>query len=138
MARMYFNFEMNVKREDDEYNPQVNYIAFEDDCGNTISVACNWESDYGLGDDGMYSARFKGLEVSVNDDEWHDMKLQDFNELKGMKPYKIGIYFSEEQEYQLIDNQAQNVEVSIEYYEVDKDKTHTCSFQEESASLIED
>lgn len=111
MAKMYFTFKTNLKpTEKDICTPQVDYIAFENaEAGLHISVSCNWESDYGIrisnSHSTYYSARFKGLEVSIETTdgktihEYEDMSEEDFKLLKGCNIYEIGIYIPEYDKY---------------------------------------
>ena len=127
MARMYFNFRTNLKpTEEDICTPQVDYIAFENaEAGLHISVSCNWESDYGITSgygSAHYSARFKGLEVSIETTDWktiheyEDMSEEDFELLKGCNIYEMGIYIPEYDKYmagEKFNPTCKNLNVSI-------------------------
>lgn len=109
MARMYFGFNTNLTEAKEGFcHPQVDYIAFDNKEKKLhISVSCNEESDFGVKnhpEGNVYCARFKGLEVSVEDyegktiHEYEDMTEEDFNLLKDAVPYEIGMYFSDDSE----------------------------------------
>ncbi len=66
MGRMSFGFHTNLKDTDEkELTPEVLNIVFMTDTGLTFYVGCSNESSWGV-TDGVYSARFKGLELMVD------------------------------------------------------------------------
>ena len=84
------------------YTPQVDYIAFKNtEKQLNISVSCCGDADFGIDASNVYSAKFKGLEVSIETSdretihEWADMTEEDFELLKGCSVYEIGIYIPE-------------------------------------------
>ena len=128
MAKMYFGFKTNLTEAKEGFcHPQVDYIAFDNmEKKLHISVGCNGDSDFGVKNHpagNAYCARFKGLEVVIEDyegniiHEYEDMSEEDFNLLKDAVPYEIGMYFpdgSEEIEDSVI---CRHLEVDIQFME---------------------
>lgn len=126
MARMYFGFKTNLKpTEKDVCTPQIEYIAFENaEKQLNISVSCCGDADFGIDASNVYSARFKGLEVSIETldeeiaHEWADMTEEDFELLKGCNIYEIGIYIPDYEEYMKdgeITPTCKRLDVSIQF-----------------------
>ncbi len=67
MARMYFGFKTNAPDSIEKVpTVQVEHITFKLKDGSTANIGCDGWSDFGV-TDGVYSARFKGLEYEVED-----------------------------------------------------------------------
>ena len=66
--RMYFNFRTNLPDTvDDKPTVQVENFTFKTSVG-LISVGCIGDSDFGV-TQGIYDARFKGLEFYIEDED---------------------------------------------------------------------
>lgn len=130
--RLYFNFKTNIPDTVKELSTvQVKAIAFKHKSGETINVKLWGEADYGV-KDGVYNARWKGLEfqsdlinennISITDnDEDIPKAVYDniFKYLKESVPEEIEYYF-EEPEYQNIPNEdfkptCKNLKITLEY-----------------------
>ena len=101
MALMYFSFTCEGKKGDENYNPQVDFITFEDEDG-CASLSCNFESDFGfdVNEPNRYSARFKGVDIlqcgsETDEEEEREVTTKDIPILMGMKPTEIGLYIDD-------------------------------------------
>ncbi len=128
MAVLYFNFLAKGKKGDKDYNPQVDYITFEDEEGNTASLSCNFESDFGfdVNEPNRYSARFKGVDIWCPDiekgqEEEHEVTIKDLEMLEGMKPTEIGLYIDESIDFDI--KKIVDFEASLNVYDAETDQT---------------
>lgn len=137
MGKMWFDFETNLPNYDKDIpTVQVDYLAFRDK-DKKISVSCNWESEFGV-TNGVYSARFKGLETSIETldgipiKEWSEMTIDDFKALKNMELYEIGIYVP----FGAYDGdiEAKNISVEIEMFLDKKQKRH--KFNQKTVDVV--
>ncbi len=67
MARLYFGFQTNIEHRNMELNaPQLDTLIFKTKEGLTLSIECDFESDWDLSRD-ILSGRWKGLAYRVED-----------------------------------------------------------------------
>ena len=75
MARLYWNFDTDIKNEDlndDFLKPYLDKLIFKTKEGNYLSISCNMDADYTLSD-GAHDGRWKGLEYCVEDTEGNEI-----------------------------------------------------------------
>jgi hypothetical protein len=130
--RLYFNFNTNIPDTVKELSTvQVEAITFRHKGGETIDIRLWGEADYGV-EDGVYDARWKGLEFQSDLINENDISITDddedipeavydklFEYLKESVPEEIEYYFEEPKYWNVPDEDfeptCENLEITLEY-----------------------
>ena len=131
MARLYFSFDSNLRKScEDIPTPQVDYIALYTKKGHIISLSCNMQSDFGVNENGEYSARFKGVDcqialnsdININPDPSHDSEEisdNDFDIISNneITEVEIGLYLGDSRYEENFVPKLKNLSLEIEMYD---------------------
>ena len=122
-GRMSFTFETNIPDSDNiMLNPAVDYFAFNVDNKN-ISIGCNGSSCSKI-TNGVYSAEFSGLDVTITSDDGEEIVIQEYEPItsdvfdlisrEDSTLYEMGIYFAHDYKK---DVTVKNLDITIEFGE---------------------
>ncbi len=124
MGKMYFDFITNLPNSNKKPTVQVENISFRTPGGVEIMVGCNGWSDFGV-EEGLYSARFKGLEYYAEKDgdstpicDWEDQPTVELLKMLE-KSTIVGIHFFWDEEFNIPEGllpTCKDLDVEIEQY----------------------